>query len=98
MRNTGFDTRSSEWRGDMTVWLHQQAEDNSERLARLHRNLPLAMQQELTERQRQILLLYYHENRTMPEIAQLLGINCSTVSRTLSRARNNLYRHLRYAL
>ena len=39
MRNTPFDTRSSEWRGDLTVWLRENAQDNSERLERLRRNL-----------------------------------------------------------
>ena len=51
MRNTRFDTRSSEWIGDMTVWLRENAEDNSEQLDRLRRNLRLAREQELTARQ-----------------------------------------------
>ena len=32
MRDTRFDARSSEWIGDMTVWLRDHAEDNSEQL------------------------------------------------------------------
>ena len=43
MRNTRyespFDTRASEWIGDLTVWTRQNAGDNSERLERLRRNL-----------------------------------------------------------
>ena len=35
MRDTRFDARSSEWIGDMTVWLRDHAEDNSEQLERL---------------------------------------------------------------
>ncbi len=34
----------------------------------------------------------------IPQIADELGVNRSTVSRTLSRARDRLYRCLRYAL
>ena len=34
----------------------------------------------------------------MAEIAQMLGVNPSTVSRTLQRARRRLYRCLRYGL
>ena len=34
-----FDTRASEWIGDLTVWNRQNAADNSERLERLRRNL-----------------------------------------------------------
>ena len=30
MRDTRFENRSSEWIGDMTVWLRANAEDNSE--------------------------------------------------------------------
>ena len=39
MRNTPFDTRASEWIGDMTVWRRQNDPDNAERLDRLRRNL-----------------------------------------------------------
>ena len=98
MRDTGFDTRSSEWIGDLAAWNLQNAEDNSEQLSRLRRNLPLAVRQELTPRQRQMVTLYYAQGRTMAQIARQLGVSRSTVSRTLSRARSRLYRHLRYAL
>ena len=39
MNATRFDTRSSEWAGDMTVWLREQANDNQEQMERLRRNL-----------------------------------------------------------
>ena len=53
MRDTRFDARSSEWIGDMTVWLRDHAEDNSEQLERLRRGLRRAREQELTPRQRE---------------------------------------------
>ena len=46
-----FDTRASEWIGDLTVWNRQNAADNSERLERLRRNLRQARERELTPRQ-----------------------------------------------
>ena len=102
MRNTRyegpFDTRASEWIGDLTVWKRQNAEDNSERLDRLRRNLRQAREQELTPRQRQVLSLYYDQGMNIPQIARELGLNRSTVSRTLRRAKDRLYRCLRYAL
>ena len=98
MGNTAFDTRSSEWIGDMTVWLRQNAEDNSEQLGRLRRNLRRARQQELTPRQREVLSLYYDDGLNMPQIARQLGIQSSTVSRTLRRAKERLYRCLQYGL
>ena len=48
MNATPFDTRSSEWVGDMTVWLRENADDNQEQIDRLLRNLRKARVQELT--------------------------------------------------
>ena len=53
---------------------------------------------ELTPRQQQVLTLYYDRRLTIPQIAGQLGVNRSTVSRTLRRARERLYRYLRYGL
>ena len=98
MNNIPFDTRASEWIGDLTVWNRAHAQDNAEQLARLRRNLRRAREQELTPRQRQMVELYYDRGMNIPQIAGELGLNPSTVSRTLRRARNRLYRCLRYAL
>ena len=102
MRNTRyegpFDTRASEWIGDLTVWNRQNAADNSERLERLRRNLRQARERELTPRQRQLVDLYYDQGMNIPQIARELGLNRSTVSRTLRRAKARLYRCLRYSL
>ena len=61
-------------------------------------DLRRAREQELTPRQRQTLELYFDQGMTIPQIARELGVNRSTVSRTLRRAKNRLYRCLRYAL
>lgn len=98
MRNTHFDSRSSEWQGDMTVWLRANAGDNSEQMTRLRRNLRQVRDRELTTRQREMVALYYDQGMTMPQIAERLGVSRSTVSRTLRRARDRLYRFLRYTL
>ena len=98
MRDTRFDSRSSEWIGDLTVWKRQNDPDNAEQLDRLRRNLRQARKQELTPRQQQVLTLYYDRRLTIPQIAGQPGVNRSTVSRTLRRARERLYRYLRYGL
>ena len=98
MRNSPFDTRASEWIGDMTVWRRQNDPDNAGRLDRLRRNLRRAREAELTPRQRQMLELYFDRGMNIPQIAGELGVNRSTVSRTLRRAKDRLYRFLRYAL
>lgn len=79
-------------------WERESASDNREQLERLRRNLRLARQQALTDRQRQMLELYYDRGLTMGQIALKLNLNRSTVSRTLSRAKDKLYRCLRYSL
>ena len=45
-----------------------------------------------------MLRLRYEEEMSVSEIAAVLGVNKSTVSRTLARASQRLERALRYAL
>ena len=96
--SNAFSARSSEWVGDMTVWLRQNAGDNDDRLARLRRQLRVARARELTPRQRQFLERYFDDGLTMREIAEEAGVDPSTVSRTLRRAKERLRRALQYAL
>ena len=98
MNATPFNTRSSEWAGDMTVWLRENADDNQEQMERLLRNLRKARVQELTPRQQQMLSMRFEQNMSGAEIARELGLNRSTVSRTLRRAQKRLRRCLQYAL
>ena len=84
--------------GELAAWLRANATDNESELRRLKRNLRLARRDELTERQREILRMNFEQNMSVTEIARALGVNKSTVSRTLLRAKGRLYRCLRYAL
>ena len=52
--------------------------------------------EELTSRQKQFIVLYYYENTKMADIAEICGVNVSTVSRTLRRARNNILDRIKY--
>ena len=54
------------------------------------------IREELTPIQREILLAYYINNLTIPQIAAERGVHKSTVSRTLHRAEGKLRRYLRY--
>ena len=65
---------------------------------RLLVNLPLAVEEELTPRQRQLLRMHFTQGKRVTDIAQELGISKSTVSRTLARCTQRLYRTLRYSL
>ena len=98
MKGTPYSIRNNEFYGDMAAWLRANAQDNDGELLRLKRNLRLARQEALTARQRQLLRMNFEQNKTVNEIAQELGVNKSTVSRTLLRAKRRLYQCLRYAL
>lgn len=51
---------------------------------------------ELTEHQRKVIVGYYIEQKTMTQLAQELGVNKSTVSRTIKRGEERLKRCLAY--
>lgn len=80
----------------MAVYARLMAEDNREELSLLQRNLARALGEDVTPRQREVLLLYYSEGMTMKEIADKLGVDRSTVSRTILRGEERLRRCLRY--
>ena len=96
MKNTASDLAGLPYdplsMASLQLWKQENQEDNRPRIERLLRNLPLAMEEELTPRQRQLLRMHF------TRIAQELGINKATVSRTLSRSTWKLYRSLRYSL
>lgn len=52
--------------------------------------------EELTELQRETLTAYYFQELSITRIAQLRGVNKSTVCRTLHRAEAKLRRFLKY--
>ena len=82
----------------MEIWQGQDSEDNDARMQRLRRNLKKAIDQELTGRQQTMLLMRYSENCSQTDMATRLGVDKSTVSRTLARARKKLARVLQYSL
>ena len=98
IRGTPYNIRNNEFYGDLNEWIRTHAEDNESDLRRLKRNLRRAREEELTERQRQILRMRYEENKTVGEIAHELGVDKSTVSHTIARAKSRLYKCLRYGL
>lgn len=51
---------------------------------------------ELTERQRQVLILYFYKNMKMVDIAKILNINKSTVSRTIKRSTEKIHKYIKY--
>ena len=93
MRNTGFDSSF-----DLRRWRTEYGESNSEQLERLLVYLPRAIETELTERQRQVVDLYFFRGMNLVQIAHELQVCPSTVSRTLQRASQRLRRVLVYTV
>ena len=54
------------------------------------------IEQELTQKQREVLLAYYFQDKNIPQIAAERGIHKSSVSRCLSRAEKRVRRCLKY--
>lgn len=80
----------------MAVYARDMASDNSAQHDRLKRNLVRALREDVTPRQRQFLLLYYGQGMNMRQIGEQLGVDKSTVSRTIKRGEARLRRCLRY--
>ncbi|MBE6838812.1 MAG: sigma-70 family RNA polymerase sigma factor [Ruminococcus sp.] len=70
---------------------------NDDRLRRIAKlALVDIIKSELSEKQRKYIILYYYKGLKIDEIAKQSGVNKSTVSRTLSRARANIARRMKY--
>ncbi len=95
MPNTRY-RRGKHYAADMALYSMQMAADNSKEINRLKRNLIRALQEDVTERQRQALLMYYAQGYNMREIGEQLGVDKSTISRTIKRGERRLQRCLRY--
>ena len=61
-------------------------------MKRVHR----VIEEELTPLQREVLIAYYIQDQTIPQIARERGVQKSTISRTLHRSEDKLRRFLRY--
>lgn len=96
MANTRYE-RVSLHRADLEVYLRFLASENSGQMEVLRRKLVKALKEDVTDRQRQVLFLYYVAELNMRQIAEALGVDPSTVSRTLRRGEERLRRILRYS-
>ncbi len=95
MPNTRY-RRGKVYAADMAEYARQISSDNSAEISRLKRNLIRALKEDVTAKQRLVLTLYYAEGMNMREIGEQLGVDKSTVSRTIKRGERRLQRCLRY--
>ena len=95
MANTRY-RRGGAYAADMAVYARAMAANNSAQLSRVKRNLVRALREDVTPRQREVLLLYYAEQLNTRQIGEKLGVDKSTVARTIKRGERRLQRCLRY--
>lgn len=90
--------RGGLYAADMARYTRMISEENTnaEELNRSKAALWRALHEDVTEKQRQYLLLYYGKGLNMNEIGCQLGVDKSTVSRTIKRGEARLRRCLRY--
>ena len=87
--------------GDHFPWMDSTSalySDNSKHIERLKNSLLKAIESELTECQRLAVEEFYFQNKSVTQIALDIGVNKSTVSRHLKRAREKLGQALKYGL
>ena len=70
--------------------LYNQGSDNRPERERMRKILMRAIRHELTDRQRDCILLFYIDGMKMRDIASRLGLSASTVSRHISAATRKL--------
>ncbi|UQT50370.1 hypothetical protein M5E87_13420 [Flavonifractor plautii] len=72
MANTRY-RRGGAYAADMAVYARAMAADNSAQLSRVKRNLVRALREDVTPRQREVLLLYYAEQLNTRQIGESWG-------------------------
>ena len=69
---------------------------NADLLRIAKKALKKVVEEQLTARQKQFIVLYYYKEMDMPTIAEMCKVNVSTVSRTLNRSRQKIYSYMKY--
>ena len=95
MANTRY-RRGGAYAADMAVYARAMAADNSAQLSRVKRNLVRALREDVTPRQREVLLLCDGEPLIRRQIGGALGGAGSPGARTSKRGEARLRRCLRY--
>lgn len=79
------------------AWLQGEFAEEADFHAHTLNALRVAMEEELTDTQREYIEMFFVYGMSMNEIGQELGVAKATVSRTINRGLDRLYHVLRYA-
>lgn len=85
-----FDSKLS------TLAFSEDEEECTEKREKIRKIMARIIKNDLTVRQREIIVLYYYNGKGVNEIAQILKICPSSVSRTIKAARNKIFKYMRY--
>lgn len=96
MRDTRYK-KGGYYGADLELFRRCLAEDNSGQVEAIQEKLRQALREDVTPRQMELLYLHYVQGLRLREIADLLALDPSTVSRTLKRGEDRLHRCLRYS-
>ena len=65
---------------------------------KLRRIILKIINNELTARQKEVIMLYYYKNMKIEQIAEATGVSHQSISKTLSRARVKISNILKYCI
>lgn len=71
---------------------------NSKNILKLQNVVLKVLKEQLTSRQKQILMMYFFDKKNIPSISNELNINKSTVSRSINSSIKKLHSILKYYL
>lgn len=93
MKTVSFDYL---FESDIAKIVKKKGTSNTLKLEALKKMVALIIKQELTEKQRKIIDMYFVRGMKYTQIAEILKVNKSTISRTKARALKTIERILKY--
>lgn len=79
------------------LWISSDGEDNRAELNKLKRILPIVLDECVTVTQKTYIMHFFIDEMSVSDIAEMYGLNKSTVSRTIHRGLSNAFGYLRFA-
>lgn len=93
MKNLSFENL---FESDLAKIVQKKGASNKVKIETLKKMITLIIKQELTEKQKKVLQLYFIYNFKYNEIAKMLNVNKSTISRIKTRAFKTIEKILKY--
>lgn len=81
---------------EIRILIGDTGNDSSDYLKRLKKTMLKVINNELTSRQKEIIMLYYFKGMDIVSISKMLGVSPQAVSAVMKRARLKIYRYMQY--